>query len=149
MTEPEWRTEVAERWNAHPAMVHMGATVTLWEDGSVHAVIDPVQPYHRGGLGTQAANGAVIAGLFDLVIGLAGYQHTLERRAGVAQLTINYVRPVHGDRIEVIGRPVRVGRNLVFAEARLQDERGSLCATCTGIVAVSGKHDAAAPEAVL
>jgi len=140
---------MAERWNAHPAMLHMGATTSLREDGTVHAVIDPMRPHHRGGLGTGAANGAVMAALFDLVIGLAGYQHTLERRAGVAQLNIHYLRPVTGDRIEVTGTPIRVGRNLIFAEAKLQDEKGTICATCDGIVAVSGKHDGPPGEATI
>ncbi len=140
---------MAERWNAHPAMRHMGATASLGEDGTVHAVIDPMQPNHRGGMGTEAANGAVMAALFDFVIGLAGYQHTLERRAGVAQLNIHYLRPVMGDRIEVTAKPVRVGRNLIFAEAKLQDEKGTIRATCDGIVAVSGKLDGARQEAVI
>jgi uncharacterized protein (TIGR00369 family) len=156
MTEPkatpiadELRTEVAEQWNAHPGMVHMGAKVALLDGGVVSAVIDPVQPFHRGGLGTDAVNGAIIAGLFDLVIGLSGYQHTRPRRAGVAQLNVHYLRPVHGDRVEVTGQPVRVGRNLVFAAAELRDERGTVCATCDGIVAVSGGHETAEGEAVL
>jgi uncharacterized protein (TIGR00369 family) len=144
-----WREATAERWNEHPGMRHMGARVSISEDGTVHAVIDPLQPYHRGGLGTEAVNGAVIAGVFDLVIGLAGYQHTLERRAGVAQLNIHYLRPVEGDRLDVAGRPVRVGRNLVFAAAELRDERGVLCATADGIVAVSGSHEGGSPGAVL
>ena len=127
----------------------MGARVALLDDDVVSAVIDPVLPHHRGGLGTEAVNGAIIAGLFDLVIGLAGYQHTRERRAGVAQLDVHYLRPVHGDRVEVTGRPVRVGRNLVFAAAELRDERGRVCATCDGIVAVSGGHETAGGEAVL
>jgi hypothetical protein len=38
----------------------------------VRAVIDPVLPVHRGGIGTEAVNGVVLAGLFDLVIGTGG-----------------------------------------------------------------------------
>lgn len=132
------RAEIATRWNAHPGMQHMGATVRLLDDGTVHAAIDSIKPHHRGGLGTDAINGAVIAGLFDLVVGLAGYQYTHGTTAGVAQLNIHYMRPVRGDRIEVVGRPTRVGRNLVFASGKLHDEQGVVCASCDGIVAVSG-----------
>lgn len=136
------RTEMAEQWNTHPGMRHMGARVDLSTPGQVRAVIDPIRPEHRGGLGTEAVNGAVIAGMFDLVVGLAGYLHTLGRRAGVAQLNIQFLRPVQGDRFEVLGRPVRVGANLVFAAAELIDQQGAVCARCDGIVAISGKAHA-------
>lgn len=126
-------------WNAHPGMKHMGWRVDLSSPGLVRAYLDPVLPHHRGGLGTEAVNGAVIAGMFDLVIGLSGYLHTLGRRAGVAQLSIQYLRPVEGDRLQVTGWPTRVGRSLVFASGELRDQRGTVCARCDGIVAVSSR----------
>lgn len=132
--------ELEAMWNAHPGMKHMGARLDLSTPGLVRAYLDPVLPEHRGGLGTEAVNGAVIAGMFDLVIGLSGYAHTLGRRAGLAQLNIQFMRPVEGDRFQVIGWPTRVGHNLVFASAELRDQQGAVCARCDGIVAVSG-HD--------
>ena len=113
--------------------------------GLVRARVDPILPEHRGGLGTEAVNGAVIAGLFDLVIGLSGYLQTVGRRAGVAQLSIQFLRPVLGDRFEVVGRPVRAGKTLVFATAELVDEQGIACARCDGIVAVAGGDVGAGP----
>lgn len=139
---PEQLAAFQAEWNQHPGMRHMGATLDLSDPTRLRAVVDPIEPYHRGGLGTDAVNGAVIAGVFDLVIGLAGYLQTGGRRAGVAQLSIQFLRPVLGSRFEVIGHPVRVGVTLVFATAELVDERGVVCARCDGIVAVSG---AAAP----
>ena len=100
LTEAQ-RAEMAAQWNQHPGMQHLGATLDLSLPGLVRATIDPLQPFHRGGLGTDAVNGAVIAGMFDLVIGLAGYLHTRGRRAGVAQLSIQFLRPVEGDRLHV------------------------------------------------
>lgn len=140
------RSEMAAHWNGHPGMQHVGARVDLSTPNRVRAVVDPIQPFHRGGLGTEAVNGAVIAGLFDLVIGLSGYLHTRGRRAGVAQLNIQFLRPVEGDRLEVTGWPTRVGLNLVFAAAELRDERGRLCAACDGIVAVSGRAQSGQPS---
>lgn len=134
----EDRKAIAARWNAHPGLTSLGARVAMGEDHEVRAWIDAIEPRHCGGLGTDAVNGATIASLFDLVIGLAGYQFTLGRRAGVAQLNIQYLRPVLGKRVEVIGRPQRAGRTLVFASAELVDERGVVCARCDGIVAVAG-----------
>jgi uncharacterized protein (TIGR00369 family) len=144
LTEAQ-RNDMAAHWNAHPGMRYIGARVDLSTPDLVRAVVDPIQPFHRGGLGTDAVNGAVIAGLFDLVIGLAGYLHTTGRRAGVAQLNVQFLRPVEGDRLEVTGRPTRVGRTLVFAAAELRDERGTVCAVCDGIVAVSGRAQGEQP----
>jgi len=132
-------------WNQHPGMRHMGAELDLSTPEVVRAVVDPIQPEHRGGLGTEAVNGAVIAGIFDLVIGLCGYLQTVGRRAGVAQMSIQFLRPVNGTRFEVVGHPVRAGNTLVFSTAELRDERGIVCARCDGIVAVSGKDVGARP----
>ncbi|MBI4499848.1 MAG: PaaI family thioesterase [Gemmatimonadetes bacterium] len=139
----EWLSpaEIADfehRWNDHPGMHHMGVKVDLRTAGVVRCVVDPIRPHHRGGLGTEAVNGATIAGVFDLVIGLSGYVHTRGRRAGVAQLSIQFLRPVLGDRFETLARAVRAGTNLVFSTAELVDERGVICARCDGIVAVAG-----------
>ena len=143
------RHEMAAHWNAHPGMRHIGARVDLSTPDLVRALVDPIQPFHRGGLGTEAVNGAVIAGLFDLVIGLAGYLHTTGRRAGVAQLNVQFLRPVEGNRLEGRGWPTRVGRTLVFAAAELRDERDVVCAVCDGIVAVSGRAQGEqSPDAV-
>jgi acyl-coenzyme A thioesterase PaaI-like protein len=132
------RLELAKEWNKHPGMEHLGVRVDLSQQGEVRVDIDPIQPFHRGGLGTDAVNGAIISGVFDLVSGLAGYLHTLGKKAGVAQLSIQFLRPVLGDRFHVVGRPNRVGRNLVFTSAELLDDHGVVCARCDGIVSVSG-----------
>jgi acyl-coenzyme A thioesterase PaaI-like protein len=142
------RAALAAQWNEHPGMHHMGVQVDLSASDVVRVYVDPIQPTHRGGLGTDAVNGAVIAGAFDLAIGLVGHFCTLGRRAGTAQLNIHFIRPVVGDRFEVLGRLVRAGRSLVFATAELHDETGQLCARCDGIVAVAGASEAEAGERI-
>ncbi len=139
------RATLAARWNEHPGMRLLGVRVDLSAPEVVRLYVDPVQPQHRGGLGTDAVNGAIMAGVFDLAIGLVGHFCTLGRRSGTAQLNIHFVRPVLGDRFEVLGRLVRAGRSLVFATADLHDQSGQLCARCDGIVAVAGEP-AAEPE---
>ena len=132
------RGVVAERWNEHHAMHHLGARVDLLDPAVVQLTVDPVREYHRGGLGTEAVNGVVMAGMFDLAIGLVGHLAALRRRVGTVQLNIQYLRPVHGDRFEVMGRLVRSGRTLVFATADLLDQEGAICARCDGIAAIVG-----------
>ncbi len=85
---------------------------------------------------------------FDLTIGLVGHLHTLGQRSGTVQLSMHFLRPVLGDRFEVLGRVVRAGRSLVFAAAELHDENGKLCARCDGIVAVAREPAAEMDETI-
>jgi acyl-coenzyme A thioesterase PaaI-like protein len=125
-------------WNAHPGMKHLGAAIDLSHPERVRVYIDSLQSYHRGGLGTRAVNGVIIAGLFDLVVGLTGFVRSGGRRTGVAQLSIQYLYPVHGDRIDVVGEATKVGRNLVFVAAYLEDRDEKICVRGEGVAALVG-----------
>jgi acyl-coenzyme A thioesterase PaaI-like protein len=136
--DPEQRRTMADNWSAHPGMRHMSARADFTDPALVKVVIDPLEPHHRGGLGTAAVNGAVLAGMFDVAIGMVGHFQMIGRRAGTAQLNMHFVRPLTGDRVEVVAWLVRAGRNLVFAAAEARDEQGTVCARGDGIVAASG-----------
>ena len=133
------RATFEAQWNKHPGMQHMGVRVDLSKPDVLRAYVDPVLPHHRGGLGTEAVNGSVIAGVFDLAIGLVGHFAARGKRVGTAQLNIQFIRPVNGDRFDAYARLVRAGRTLVFAEGDLFDQGGMLCARCDGIVAIIGE----------
>jgi hypothetical protein len=53
--------ELAAAWNAGPPMKQLGARLEFTRRDRVRAVIEPVQAFHRGGLGTEAVNGVVLA----------------------------------------------------------------------------------------
>ena len=62
---PEAEREALEAgWNEHPGLRHLGVRVDLSAPDVVRVYVDPVQPHHRGGLGTAAVNGAVMAAAF-------------------------------------------------------------------------------------
>ena len=136
------RAKFEGQWNQHPGMQHMGLRVDLSRPDVLRVYVDPVLPHHRGGLGTEAVNGAVIAGVFDLAIGLVGHFAARGKRVGTAQLNIQFIRPVLGDRFDAFARIVRAGRTLVFADGDLLDQAGVLCARCDGIVAIVGEPTA-------
>jgi len=136
--EAQERAALADRWSQHPGMQLVGARADFSDPSKVRVFIEPLQPHHRGGMGTEAVNGAVIAGLFDVAIGIVGHFQTRGRRAGTAQLAVQYLRPVLGQRIDVEARLVRAGTNLVFVAGEAFDQNRVLCARCDGIVAVSG-----------
>jgi acyl-coenzyme A thioesterase PaaI-like protein len=134
---PDVLRELTERLNQHPGISRMGIRLDFSTPGQVRADVDPIEPHHRGGMGTPAVNGPTIAGVFDLVTGFTGYLQALGKRVGVAQLHIHYLRPVLGNRFHVIGKPTRVGRSLVFVASELFDQEDAVCARSEGIVALS------------
>ncbi|MGE0352005.1 MAG: PaaI family thioesterase [Gemmatimonadales bacterium] len=136
---PDQRIDLNRRWNQLAPMRHLGARADFQDPAAVRIEIDPVLEHHRGGMGTEAINGAVISGLCDAAVGMVGFLHTQGRRAGTAQLNVVFLRPLLGDRAIATGRLTRAGTNLIFAAVEVTDERGTVCARCEGIVAVSGK----------
>ena len=133
---------LAEVWNSGPPMKHFGARLEFTRIDRVRAVIDPVQAFHRGGMGTDAVNGVVLAGLFDLVIGTVGWLTRPETRSATVNLSMSFFRPTRGDRISSEARLVRAGMNLVFAAAEITDGSGEVTARCDGTCAVAlGKSD--------
>jgi len=134
--------KMAAVWNEGPPMKHFGARLEFERLDRVRAVIDPVQAFHRGGMGTEAVNGVVLAGLFDLVIGTVGWLTRPEARTATVNLSMTFFRGTRGDRIVAEGRLVRAGLNLVFAAAEILDGSGEVSARCEGTCAVAhGKHD--------
>jgi len=133
---------LAKAWNDSPPMRQLGARLEFDRVDRVRAVIDPVMPYHRGGMGTDAVNGPVLAGLFDLVIGTVGWLTRPDSRSATVSLAMTFLRPTRGNRLLVEGRLLRAGTNLTFAAAEVFDEQGEVTARCDGTVAVAhGKFE--------
>lgn len=133
---------LGEMWNGSPPMRHFGARLEFDRVDRVRAVIDPVTNVHRGGLGTDAVNGVVLAGLFDLVIGTVGWLARPDTRSATVNLAMTFFRSTRGDRVVAEARLVRAGLNLVFASAEIFDAGGRVTARCDGTCAIAlGKSD--------
>lgn len=133
---------LADSWNSGPPMRHLGARLEFDRIDRVRAVLDPVQPYHRGGIGTDAVNGVVLAGLFDLAIGTVGWLTRPDTRSATVSLGMTFLRPTRGNRVVVEARLLRAGTNLTFASAEIFDEAGQVTARCDGTVAVAlGRYE--------
>lgn len=128
---------LADLWNASASMKHFGARLEFARVDRVRAVIDPVLPVHRGGLGTEAVNGVVLAGLFDLVIGTVGWLARPESRSATVTLAMSFFRPTRGDRVVAEARLIRSGLNLIFASAEIFDAEGRVTARCDGTCAIA------------
>ncbi|HTO89433.1 MAG TPA: PaaI family thioesterase [Thermoanaerobaculia bacterium] len=128
---------LADVWNAGPPMAHFGARLEFDRIDRVRAVIDPVKSFHRGGMGSDAVNGVVLAGLFDLVIGTVGWLTRPETRSATVNLSMTFFKATRGERIVAEARLVRAGMNLVFAAAEIFDSAGEVTARCDGTCAVA------------
>lgn len=134
--------QLAAVWNGGPPMKHFGARLEFERIDRVRAVIDPVQMFHRGGMASEAVNGVVLAGLFDLVIGTVGWLTRPETRSATVNLAMSFFRPTRGDRVVAEGRLIRSGLNLIFAAAEISDGSGEVTARCEGTCALAhGKLD--------
>lgn len=133
---PENAKEMAETWNKNFLLKSMGVKIDLSDDKFVKAKIDKIQPFHRGGMGTQSVNGAVISSLFDLVIGLVGIVNSNGYRTGTVQLNINFLKPLFADSLTIEAFLIKSGKSLVFARAEALNDKGEVCATCDGICSI-------------
>jgi uncharacterized protein (TIGR00369 family) len=129
--------KLADSWNGSPPMKHLGARLQFERVDRVRAVLEPVEPYHRGGMGTDAVNGVVLAGLFDLAIGTVGWLTRPDTRSATVSLAMTFLKPTRGARVVVEARLLRAGTNLTFAAAEIFDEAGQVTARCDGTVAVA------------
>jgi acyl-coenzyme A thioesterase PaaI-like protein len=133
---------LADVWNQGPPMKHFGARLEFTRVDRVRAVVDPVLPFHRGGMGTEAVNGVVLAGLFDLVIGTVGWLTRPETRSATVSLSMTFFKATRGERVVAEARLVRAVMNLVFAAAEIFDSAGEVTARCDGTCAIAhGKTD--------
>jgi len=133
---------LADAWNESPPMQRLGARLEFERVDRVRAVLQPVEPYHRGGMGTDAVNGVILAGLFDLAIGTVGWLTRPDTRSATVSLAMTFLKPTRGARVVVEARLLRAGTNLTFAAAEIFDEAGQVTARCDGTVAVAqGRYE--------
>ncbi|NNF68099.1 MAG: PaaI family thioesterase [Gammaproteobacteria bacterium] len=137
------RQNFADGFNRLPAMRHFGATLLLEDEQLVQVRLPDVADHHRGGLGTSAVNGAVIAGMFDCALGVAGVVQFPDKRTGTVELSIKLLRPVLGPTLDFYAVAIKVSKSIAFTESELFCG-GRVCAIASGIVAVASDKDWAA-----
>jgi uncharacterized protein (TIGR00369 family) len=105
------------------------------EDGSVTVALD-LADHHLNLQGL--AHGGVIATLADAAMGLS-LRTSLEpgRRHVSIEIGVHYLRPVTRGRVRAIGRAVRVGREIAYAQADVLDANDRLLARADGTYSVT------------
>jgi acyl-coenzyme A thioesterase PaaI-like protein len=107
------------------------------EAGRGVVVIDPILPHHRGGGGSDAVNGAILAYLFDCGMGVALDSLFVgaplsEHRVTTMDMSISYVRPCYGDVCTCEGFVVGGGRRVIYTRGEVRDAQGVVCAQALG-----------------
>lgn len=127
----------AAAFNQSETLKHFGVKVGFPDTETVEVVLASVQPSQRGGLGSDAVNGGVLAAIFDLVIGCAAALVDPTRRSATVQLSIHFMNPVRGDAVKARAKVTKGGNTLVFASASIFDSTGTECAAATGMSRLS------------
>lgn len=97
--------------------------------------IDQVSDIHKGGIGTDAVNGAVIALLSDLAIGLLGIYHFADGMTATSSLTIHYVKPLLTQKVIVKAEETQVIGKRIFGVATIMNEKEEVCSYANGSLA--------------
>lgn len=126
----------AEQFNRLPAVRQFETAIDLRDPVLVRVMLEKISEHHLGGLRLRAVNGAVLAGLFDCALGVAGTLQFRDKRAGTCELSIKFMRAVFESPIEAFAACVKRTETLAFTESALF-ANGRLCALATGLVAVA------------
>ncbi len=112
-----------------------GMEIADAEDGSVTLALE-LADHHLNIQGL--AHGGVIATLADAAMSLS-LRSALEpgRRHVSVEIGVHYLRPVTRGRVRAIGRAVRIGREIAYAQADVLDANDRLLARADGTYSVT------------
>lgn len=131
-----------KEWDRMPFFSWMGMRVVEAGGGRGRIVLD-VGDHHRGGGGTNAINGGVLAYLLDAVVGVAVHSGNPPDSAGQVTLSLNveYLAPLMA-REQVVGEAevVRRGGSLAFVDGRLYADDGSVACRAHAILRIFRKR---------
>jgi uncharacterized protein (TIGR00369 family) len=130
----KWK-ELEDLFNKSVQLKHIGARIDLSNPEHPRAIIDKVEEYHLGGIGSDAVHGGVIAGLADLALGLLGLLHYRDGMTATAQLTVHYLKPFRTSSISGTAITQKVVGNRIFGTVELFNDKGEMCAIAYGALA--------------
>ena len=112
---------------------HLGFELTAWQDGFaiIEAPLAPILMNRQG-----IPHGGIHATLMDSAMGYAGCytgDPNLQQMALTLSMTVNFLAQAKGARLIATAQCTGGGRKTYFAEARVEDEKGTLIATATGV----------------
>lgn len=131
------RAEWQARLSQMAIIDHLGVRLDLTDHQVVRLVLERRTPAHAGGLGTERLNGAMIAGMMDCAMSIAGILHFRGRTCGTVQLSIQFMKPVRCEAPVIECHAVRRASGVVFLEAKLLEANRRCAVLATGMVGVT------------
>lgn len=129
-----WKA-IEDLFNESVQLKQMHIRVDLSTSKLPMVFIDEVMDIHKGGIGTDAVNGAVIALLSDLAIGLLGIYHYADGLTATSSLTIHYVKPLLTQKVIVKAEETQVIGKRIFGVASIMNEKEEVCSYANGSLA--------------
>ena len=145
--EPLTQTQLdafAASWNEGAVVRHHGFRISYPRGERAVVTLDEVKEHHRGGLGTDAVNGGILAAMFDFAIGCTSVLAPPLRRSATIQISMAFERAVRGNTVRCEARIERTTGTLLFVTAEAIDAQDVVCSRATGIVSLGKPIDLAA-----
>ena len=126
--------QFAASLNQAPFMQYFGFRISYPNGDRVVITLDEVLVAHRGGMGTDAINGGMLAAMFDYALGNTAMLAPPLRRNATVQLSMTFQRPARGNSLRCEAQIDRAASRMLFSSAHIADSDGNVCARATAIV---------------
>ena len=131
--------EIRHFFNETSQLKSLGIHVDWIKPGEAQLSIAEIKDIHKGGLGSSAINGGIIALICDMTLGLLGADYWQEGYNATQNLSIDYLKPLLANKVIAHGKVERlVGKKLV-ALIEVSNENGEVCSCAHGILATGLK----------
>ena len=115
----------------------MGLNVDLSDPSRPKCLVVEDLPFHSGGVGQHFMNGAVIAGMFDFVIGLTALPHAAKGNFATTSVNMKLIKPVQVGGVYAVAECRReIGRRLLV-ESTWFDGSNEPCCFASGEVRIA------------
>lgn len=131
---------VARYFSDRPLSRALGVQVSLADPEQPRCSIDEPGDLHLGGIGRDFVNGAILAALVDLTIGLIGLRRTGTLEFATSSINIELAKPVRNGPFSVVASHSETIGRRIFAEAKIFDKDEIPCVFATGIVTTGIRH---------
>jgi acyl-coenzyme A thioesterase PaaI-like protein len=129
----------ALRFNEGPFMRHFGLEISFPKSEQVVVTLATVRAEHRGGMGTDAINGGMLAAMFDYALGNTALLAPPLRRNATVQLSMSFERAVRGSSARCEARLDRAASKILFSSAHILDGSGNTCARASAVISMGAE----------
>lgn len=132
----DWKA-IESHFNQSPFATHMGFSVSLEKPATPRCLIIEAKPFHAGGVGQSFINGAIIAAMFDFVIGLTALPYASQGNFATTNVNVKFIKPAEPTGVYVTATCTQQIGPKLFAEATLFNGKDEPCCYGNGEVRIA------------